>query len=172
MGRPPPQNSRMRQTTIASDFKLGRGLSNPVLKTLIETLNAADDANLAFFCIMPSGSILKCVSELLWRCAPVASGTVHAGGLVFVAGDTMSGRLVKIDLCDRDMLQFSCWVSAPTRDALECSALYGVFQQPRSATSSSPHTRPIGQTGPSIKSLRSGGSVRHDKRGMGQSGGL
>jgi hypothetical protein len=47
---------------------------------------------------VPNGSILKCISELLLRCAPSAPVHVDAGGIVFVACDPASGRLVHVSL--------------------------------------------------------------------------
>lgn len=116
----------MRQTTITQGFKLGRTLPSKALVALLETLNVEDDDGLSFFGVLPSGSTLKCVSELLVRCAPMASVTLDAKGLVFVACDTVSGRLVHIVLRAGDMLQFECRVPAVTRYVLECAAFYSV----------------------------------------------
>lgn len=142
----------MRQSTLTTGLKLSaRRPDTNGINGLIKSLEAEE--NLAFFCIFPSGSSLKCISELLMRCAPNAVVTVEPTGVTFVACDQNSGRLVHIDLRADDMLKFrtypapsppseethpptsvvgntpSSTSSLPLRSVLECSSLHSVFHR-------------------------------------------
>lgn len=100
----------MRQSTITAGLKLSSRQSDvDSISRLIKTLEMEE--NLAFFCVLPSGSSLKCISELLMRCAPNAVVTVEPTGVVFIACDPNSGRLVHIDLRAADMLKFRMYPS-------------------------------------------------------------
>lgn len=121
----------MRQSTLTG---VGLTLSRkpPAAKpngieALIGTLKAEED--LAFYCVLPSGSTLKSISELLLRCAANAPVTVDASGMVFVACDPASGRLIHIELRAEDMLRFRFLGTATLRSTLECSSLHSVFGQ-------------------------------------------
>jgi hypothetical protein len=118
----------MRQSTLTNGLRLSAGRPPASgVDELIKTL--ADEENLAFVGVLPSGSILKCMSELLLRCAPNAPVTVDPGGMVFVACDAASGRLVHIDIRATDMLKFRFHAKAPLRSTIECSSLHSVFSQ-------------------------------------------
>lgn len=120
----------MRQTTLTGGLVLsGRPPDRSTgISALIGTLNAEED--LAFYCVLPSGTTLKCISELLLRCAPNASVTVDATGMVFVACDPASGRLIHIELRAADMLRYRfLGTNPPLRSILECSSLHSVFGQ-------------------------------------------
>jgi hypothetical protein len=76
---------------------------------------------------VPHGSVLKCISELLMRCAPHVPATVDADGLSFVACDPATGRLIHIVLHTTDLLDFRFRRDHPLRCTLESSSLYAVF---------------------------------------------
>lgn len=119
----------MRQSTLTGCLRLSDRPPDSLsgVGALIGTLNAEED--LAFYCVMPSGSTLKCISELLLRCAPNAPVTVDAAGMVFVACDPASGRLIHIELRAADMLRYRFMGNAPLRSTLECNSLHSVFGQ-------------------------------------------
>lgn len=63
---------------------------------MIDMLNA--ETALAFHAVVPHGSVLKSISELLMRCAPHVPVHVDGRGLSFTACDPTSGRLIHIVL--------------------------------------------------------------------------
>ena len=71
--------------------------------------------------------MLKCISELLVRCASQVSMTVNANGLGFLACDPLRGRLIHIVIKNADMGGFSFKRHAPLRCILESNSLHAVF---------------------------------------------
>ena len=82
-----------------------------------------------FHAIMPSGSTLKSVAELMVRCAPQTSTVVDENGIAFVSCDPSSGRLIKVHIQTADMSNFKFMGPVPLRCTLESTSLHAVFHQ-------------------------------------------
>lgn len=126
-----------------------------------------NEAQLAFHAVVPHGNILKCVSELLMRCAPHVAVTVDRMGMSFVACDPTSGRLIHVVLGANDLLDFRFLRQHPLRCTLESSSLHAVFHQ----------LRPRRLLGPphSLRAVPAEGRrrvVRHRHRSVWLAGGL
>jgi hypothetical protein len=64
------------------------------------------EEEIAFYGIIPNGNILKCISELLMRCSSNIPVTSDATGIMFLACDATSGRLIHIVMKKEDMLAY------------------------------------------------------------------
>jgi hypothetical protein len=134
----------LRQAQLTADLRLVRGPVSPPavavavaptgpmaagegIRSMISFLDA--ESQLVFHAVVPHGSILKCISELLMRCAPHVPVTVDEGGLSFVACDPASGRLIHIVLEAADLLEFRFLRAHPLRCTLDSSSLHAVFHQ-------------------------------------------
>lgn len=102
-----------------------RGLDGA--RALIGILDA--ETELAFHAVVPQGHVLKCIAELLVRCAPHVPVTVDAGGLAFVACDPASGRLIHIALRAADLVDFRFLREHALRCTLESASLHAVCHQ-------------------------------------------
>lgn len=87
------------------------------------------EEQLAFHAVVPHGSTLKSVAELLVRCSPQIPVTVDAVGIVFTACDPASGRLIRIQMRAGDLHRYRFFVEAPLRCTLESASLYAVCMQ-------------------------------------------
>ena len=86
------------------------------------------EEQLCWHAVCPVGSTLKCIAELLLRCAPNTPIAVDVAGLTFIASDAASGRLIQIRLSAADLLQFRIHRGpTPFRCTLETSSLHAVF---------------------------------------------
>ena len=117
----------MRQTTLTSQLRLSRATQNNGIESLLGLLEHEDE--LAFHAVIQHGSMLKCISELLMRCAPHISLTVESSGLSFVACDPASGRLIHIVLMATDMGGYRFARTSPMRCVLDSNSLHAVFHQ-------------------------------------------
>lgn len=140
----------MRQTTLtaalglhvvnrdagARDFppaaSSGSGRPAAGHQALVDLLQREEQ--LTFHAVLPFGHVLKCVSELLLRCAAQTPLTVDgARGLVFLASDPNSGRLIHVCLHRRDMVQFRLYGPAGSgavlRHTLETGSIHAVFHR-------------------------------------------
>lgn len=116
----------MHQMTLSTDMRLARSSADRVDggEALIRLV--ADEEDLAFHAVVPHGSTLKSLAELLVRCTPQIPVTVDASGIVFVACDPASGRLIRVhlhaaDLLHRTVVQSGC---------VACSAIRGNSTHP------------------------------------------
>ena len=123
----------MRQTTLTAALGLhvvNRATVNAASRTssaaaghqaLVDLLQREEQ--LTFHAVLPFGHVLKCVSELLLRCAAQTPLTVDgARGLTFLASDPNSGRLIHVCLHRRDMLQFRLYGGGGGDDEAEAAA--------------------------------------------------
>jgi hypothetical protein len=117
----------MRQTTLTRQLTLDKAHRMNGVDTLVQLLQ--NEEELAFHAVIPHGNVLKCISELLMRCAPHVSLTIQSQGLVFLACDPTGGRLIHITLMSGDMRGFSYSRSASMRFMLETNSLHAVFNQ-------------------------------------------
>ena len=117
----------MRQTTLTKQLRLSHAPQNGGAESLIQLLEHEEE--LAFHAIIPHGNMLKCMSELLMRCAPHVSLTIDTNGLSFVACDPTSGRLIHIVINSGDMGGFQHNRKTPMRCLLESHSLHAVFHQ-------------------------------------------
>lgn len=119
----------MRQTTLGSDLSLrsSRLKAGNSVDALVRLLDGEEQ--LAFHAVIPQGNVLKCIAELLMRCASYVPVTVDSDGLTFVACDTNSGRLIHIVLHHKDLRSFNFLRTQPLRCTLESSSLHAVFHQ-------------------------------------------
>ena len=102
---PPPRSGE----AAAHDRRRG-------IDSLIEFLNT--ETQLAFHAVIPHGNILKCISELLMRCASHVPVTVDPTGISFVACDPASGRLIHVVLQAPDLVDFCFLRDHPLRCTL------------------------------------------------------
>ena len=117
----------MRQTTLTRHLTIDRRQHKNGVDTLVNLLQ--NEEELAFHAIIPHGNILKCISELLMRCAPHVSLTIQTTGISFLACDPTGGRLIHINITNGDMHSFSYRRSTQMRCVLESSSLHAVFHQ-------------------------------------------
>ena len=117
----------MRQTTLTSQLRLNRAAQSNGVESLLGLLEHEEE--LAFHAVIQHGSMLKCISELLMRCAPHISLTVDTSGLSFVACDPASGRLIHIVLVATDMGGYRFARTSPMRCVLDSNSLHAVFHQ-------------------------------------------
>lgn len=186
----------MRQTTLGTNLRLVRkrahtpktsqGSRRPVVeetrdegpRALVDLLRSEED--LAWYAIgrgtvytralrsIPFGNTLKCISELLLRCASQTPITVDRGGIAFVASDQTSGRLIHIFLSRDDMLEFKViQESLPFRCTLETSSIHN-----QSAASVCGQTAPCVGRVPSAEAPGQRGDVRQRLGARGFPGGL
>ena len=114
--------------------------TTPGIQSLVDLLLA--DEPLVWHAVIPFGTrppddprslspnTLKCIAELLLRCAPQTPISVDHDGIVFVACDQGSGRLIHILLSAEDLIQFQFHSEkVPFRCTLETSSLHAVFHQ-------------------------------------------
>jgi hypothetical protein len=127
------------------------------VQTMVRLLDAEQE-QLAFHAIVPHGSVLKCVSELLMRCAPHVPVCVDASGMSFVACDPTSGRLIHVVLAADDFLEFRFLRQHPLRCTLESSSLHAVFHQLR------PGPRTASRARACVPTPGCGRAVRHIHR--------
>lgn len=107
----------------ASFLQIGDGT-----QSLVDFLCGEED--LIFHAVLPLGNTLKCIAELLLRCAPQSPMCVDAEhGLTFTACDPSSGRLIHIRIHPDDMIQFRMHSvqKAPFRCSLETTSLFASF---------------------------------------------
>lgn len=109
--------TNMRQTTLTRTLALCDRPCGGSVASLLGLLHAEGD--LVFHAVIPHGNVLKCVSELLVRCAAHVPVTVDGNGIGFTACDPTSGRLIHIHLHPRDMMDFRFLRGAPLRVTLE-----------------------------------------------------
>lgn len=139
----------MKQLTMAEYVKRKRDESPPGLPLVCGSnnkkggnegggefalLNKLRDtvSDLVFVCVLPHGNVLKCIAELLQRCSTQTPVIIDASGIVFIACDQVSGRLVRVSLCPGDLLHFEFLrggAGAPLRCTLESNSLFAVFHQ-------------------------------------------
>ena len=94
----------MRQTTINQAFpslalrsKRSKPTSSSTPKGVQILLDLVkEEGNLLWYAIVPFGNSVKCISELLMRCSTQTPLVVTSEGLVMVASDQTSGRLIRI----------------------------------------------------------------------------
>lgn len=130
----------MRQAFLSRDGRVVRSMTDPCCAEPTSTGTPktqhghmmqllADEEPLAFHAVLPHGSVLKCISELLMRCAPHVPLTVDGGGLAFVACDPATGRLIHIALRAEDLLEYDFRRDHPLRCTLESGSMHAVFHQ-------------------------------------------
>ena len=125
----------MRQTTLngvlfhRTEGARGAAPSGSVAQDLVNLL--LEEEELMWHAVVPQGSILKCIAELLLRCATHTPLTVDPEGISLLASDASSGRLIHVRLSPRDLVQFRIHTeTAPSfRCTLETSSLHAVFHQ-------------------------------------------
>lgn len=121
----------MRQLTLAANLCLSRSSKTATADggdALIRLVAAEED--LAFHAVVPHGNILKSVAELLVRCTPQIPVTVDQTGIVFVACDPASGRLIRVHLHAADLLHFRFFLGGvPLRATLEATSLHATCYQ-------------------------------------------
>lgn len=117
----------MRQTTLTSHLSLSHAPRHGGADSLIQLLEHEEE--LAFHAVIRHGNMLKCISELLMRCAPNVSLTIDPTGLSFVACDPASGRLIHIVVTSGDMGGFHYKRRSAMRCLLESHSLHAVFHQ-------------------------------------------
>lgn len=120
----------MRQLTLAANLCLSRSKVGAADggDALIRLVAAEED--LAFHAVVPQGNTLKSVAELLVRCTPQIPVTVDQTGIVFVACDPASGRLIRVHLHAADLLHFRFFLGAvPLRATLESTSLHATCYQ-------------------------------------------
>lgn len=83
-----------------------RGSEKQPVALLTDTLG--DESATSFYCVMANGSMLKCICELLVRCASHAPVQITASGLEFFASDVPNGRLIHARFASGDMVVFHC----------------------------------------------------------------
>lgn len=93
----PANEPTMRQTSLTSSLGLSHRLWQPAEATspctkLVDLLQREE--RLSFHAVLPHGSTLKCISELLLRCATQTPLSVTPNGITLVASDATSGRLI------------------------------------------------------------------------------
>ena len=87
-----------------------------------------EEESLVFHAVLPFGNTLKCIAELLLRCASHTPLTVdRVSGITFMACDQTSGRLIHIQIHPGDMLQFVTYSDVKFRCTLETSSLFASF---------------------------------------------
>lgn len=96
--------------------------NTPTVARMMALLDAEEP--LAFSAVVPHGSTLKSISELLMRCAPHVPVTVDPEGLSFVACDPGTGRLIQVALRAADLLQHRFHREHPLRCTLESASLH------------------------------------------------
>lgn len=117
----------MRQLTLSHGLRLCKARRESGVDALLNILDAEED--LHFHAIIPQGSILKSIAELLVRCAPLTSAIVDGEGVTFIGCDASSGRLIHVRLLAADMTQFRFLGQTTLRSTLESSSLHAVFHQ-------------------------------------------
>lgn len=127
----PTAASKETTTTTAAAARI-----NPLLaisdgtQSLVDFLRTEEE--LLFHAVLPLGNTLKCIAELLLRCAPQSPMTVDPeNGLCFSACDPGSGRLIHIRIHPDDMIQFRVYSAAktPFRCSLETGSLFASFHR-------------------------------------------
>ena len=121
---PPAPDADVPPATVAPVVGPAAAADDAV-QALIDFL-CAEEA-VVFYAVIPFGNTLKCIAELLLRCANQTPMTVDAEqGVAFTACDQNSGRLIHIVLRPRDMLRFHV-AKAPFRCTLETGSLFASF---------------------------------------------
>ena len=82
------------------------------------------EGTLVFVAVFRHGNMLKCIAQLLQRCAPCTSFAVCSDGLLFIAFDPGTSRLIHVDIRPADLVQFRYQRAEGCRYALETSSLY------------------------------------------------
>ena len=156
----------MRQGTLTRDLRVSRGLRSPGGTQAMIAILLEAEPELAFHGVVPCGSVLKSIAELLMRCAAHVPVTVDANGLSFVACDAVSGRLVHVVLDAADLGNFRFLRDHPLRCTLESASL----NADPGRCPSRPGTRP--PTFPPAEAKRQCPVVRHGRRAVRKHGRL
>ena len=128
-GRPEPRGpsaaaaASKRPSPAAPLAVCGGGGVQALIKLLSE------ESELMFVAVLPHGSVLKCISELLHRCSLYVPLVATSEGLRLTSCDSASGRLIQVVLRAADILHYECMGAGELRVTLDASSLHAVMHQ-------------------------------------------
>jgi hypothetical protein len=134
----------------------GGGGGGGGVRALIEIIR--EQSELVFLAVLPHGNLLKCISELLYRCSSYSTLVASPDSLRLASCDPSSGRLIQITLCPQDMVEYQFFGinggfvanNMPLRVTLDASSLYAVsilfFLQKKKKDASDASTEAAGPT--------------------------